>query len=199
MRARMAIGVSNQRCELREVVLRDKPAAMLEVSPKETVPVLVLSDQTILDESLQIMYWALAQNDPEGWLSSNKNEGHDLISVNDGPFKYHLDRYKYASRYEGVTPQENRTACEEFLLSLKSTIANQSFLFGAAPTFADIAIFPFIRQFRIADTDWFDNSPHQEVRAWLERCLSLPVFQLVMTKYDQWKEGDAPVYFPALS
>jgi len=196
MRARMAIAASGERCEFREVVLRDKPPAMLEASTKGTVPVLVLPDGKVIDESLAVMRWALGRNDPENWFTPYTDEMAALIEDNDGPFKHHLDRYKYSSRYDGADPTEHRTQCETFLTKLNARLNRRKFLFGGEASFADIAIFPFMRQFRIADPDWFDAAPYPGLKGWLQRCVDLPVFTKIMTKHEPWAPGDAVTLFP---
>jgi len=199
MRARMALVVSGQVCQLREVVLRDKPPSMLEYSPKGTVPVLVLADGTVIDESLDVMHWALNKSDPEGWLapeSGSMDEVEALIERNDEDFKTHLDRYKYATRYEGADPLEHRTQAERFLAELEGLLGNQDYLFGNQIGFADIAIGPFIRQFANADKAWFDATPYPRVQRWLEAFVSSERFVEVMKKYTQWQEGDEVTWFP---
>lgn len=200
MRARMAILVSDRQVELREVVLRDKPAHMLEISPKGEVPVLLLGNGTVVDESLDVMSWALEQSDPNGWLGQSSNdlsEMQDLIGRCDGDFKHHLDRYKYASRYEGAEAEEHREAAEVFLQELEERLAANSFLFGPEPLLADYAIMPFIRQFANTDRGWFDASPYINLQAWLEGLLASDTFLQVMPKYAQWHAGDEVTLFPA--
>ncbi len=196
MRARMAIRSSGQICELREVLLRDKPIEMIDASSKATVPVVVLPDGGILDESLAIMNWALAQADPDDLLSENDAE--QLLSLIDGPFKHHLDRYKYASRYEDIDPKHHRAAAVEILHQIEAQLAGQDWLYGNDPTFADLAILPFVRQFRIADEKWFDTEiAMPNLQAWLTRFLAAEFFQAVMAKHQPWQPGDQPVYFPS--
>ena len=199
IRARMALQASGQRCELREVVLRDKPPCMLEYSPKGTVPVLVLVDGRVIDESLEVMEWALKQADPEGWLEPS--EAHSeavsaLIEWNDGDFKFHLDRYKYSTRYEGVDSLEHREGAERFLADLNQRLTCHRYLFGSRPALADWAIGPFIRQFANTNRAWFDETPYDALKEWLERFLSSPLFQSIMLKYPQWHEGDPPTLVP---
>ena len=184
MRARMALRVSGAAYEHREVVLRDKPAAMLEASPKGTVPVLVTGDGAVLEESLDIMRWALGRNDPEGWLARNDAA---LVAVNDGPFKHHLDRYKYATRYDDVDPEEHRAAALDILQRLEARLGDGAYLCGAARGFADIAIFPFIRQFANADRDWFDAQDLPLLQAWLAGLIGSELFEGVMSKHPQWQ------------
>ena len=199
IRARMALAVSGQICRLREVVLRDKPPSLVEISPKATVPVLLLPDGTVLEESVEIMLWALEQNDPEGWLSTEiatREELLNLIGANDGDFKEHLDRYKYAPRFEGADPIEHRTAAEVFLGRLDALLADRPYLFGDKPSLADVAIAPFIRQFANTDRPWFNSTPYANLQAWLNNFLESEDFLQSMKKYKQWHTGDRPLLFP---
>lgn len=194
MRARMAIAVSGATVRLREVVLKDKPEEMLAASPKATVPVLI-DGPLVLEESLDVMRWALGRNDPEGWLDGAA--GADaLIAENDGPFKHHLDRYKYATRYDDADPEEHCAAGMAFLQALEDRLAQGPYLRGAARGFADIAIFPFARQFRIADPARFDAAPLPRVRRWLETLTASALFSSVMKKYAPWKQSREEVAFP---
>lgn len=189
MRARMALHVSGARYEHREVVLRDKPAAMLAASPKGTVPVFVTEDGAVVDESLAIMRHALRLADPEGWL---ERDAPDLIAANDGPFKHHLDRYKYATRYEDVDPAEHRSAAVDILGMLEKRLQANAFLCGAERGLADIAIFPFVRQFAHADRAWFAAQPLPGVQRWLEGLVGSDLFAAIMHKHPQWRSGDDP-------
>lgn len=191
MRARLAIVSAGVRVELREVVLRDKPAAFLAVSPSATVPALV-HDTGTLDESLQIMYWALAQSDPDGWLEM-PTEGGDWIARADGPFKHALDRTKYATRYPEEDPQQHRAEAAVFLSDLNAQIETAIF---ARATLADAAILPFVRQFAFIDKSWFDAQPWPNLQRWLGAFLASEAFRTIMPKYPQWQQGDAPTYFP---
>lgn len=195
MRARMAIAVSATPVRLREILLRDKPEEMLSVSSKGTVPVLVIGEQ-VIDESLDVMDWTLARNDPEGWRARKDNA---LIAENDGPFKHHLDRYKYSARYEDADAQTHRTTGFAFLLKLEARLTDQNYLHGAERGFSDIAIFPFVRQFRIADKDWFDAAPIAGVQRWLAGLMESALFTSVMAKYPLWKETGAEYSFPSTS
>jgi len=200
MRARMALRISGQRVRLREVVLRDKPAHMLALSPKGTVPVLWQTNGDVLEESLDIMQWALAQGDPAGWLprdGSARSEADALITQNDGDFKTHLDRYKYANRYEDVDPLAHRREAEAFLQILEERLRDAEALVAGRWGYADAAILPFVRQFANADRAWFDAAPYPQLQAWLAKGLADPVFCGVMPKYAPWASGDPPVYFPA--
>ena len=186
MRARMALHVSGLAYEHREVVLRDKPAAMLEVSPKGTVPVFVTDEGEVLEESLDIMRHALAQNDPEGWLGRDDRA---LVAANDGPFKHHLDRYKYATRYEDVDSEQHRAAAVEILAELDQRLASSPYLCGDERGFTDIAIFPFVRQFANHDRSFFDSHSWAPLRVWLDSLTSSTLFLQVMQKHAQWKLG----------
>ncbi len=193
MRARMGIAISGTPVRLREVLLRDKPEEMIAASPKGTVPVLIVGDN-VIDESLAVMDWALAKNDPEGWLGPDN--GAELIATCDGDFKHHLDRYKYATRYDDVDPEDHRAQGVKFLETLAARLADKPFLCGEKRTRVDIAIFPFIRQFRIADMDWFDANAPAPVRDWLARLASSSLFERIMAKYPQWKETGEENSFP---
>lgn len=195
MRARMALLASGTTCELREIVLRAKPAEMLAASPKGTVPVLVLPDGTVLEESLEIMLWALERNDPEDWLSPEHGSREDmlqLIAQCDGEFKFHLDRYKYPDRYENTDALMHRAAGAEFLLKLNGKIAGHTHLYGNRPALADIAIAPFVRQFAHTDQAWFDAQPWPQLHLWLNTFLDSGLFNDAMRKYAPWERG-APV------
>jgi len=191
MRARLALASSGTQVELREIVLRDKPAAFLAVSASATVPCLDCRG-TVLDESLDIMTWALAQSDPEGWLDMPA-EGMDWITRADGPFKDALDRTKYASRYPELDPTEQRAVAARFLEELNTQIDHWIF---ARPSLADYAILPFVRQFANIDKTWFNAQPWPGLQAWLERFLTSERFAAIMTKYPQWENGAEVVSFP---
>lgn len=190
MRARLALVVSGTRCELREVKLADKPQAMLDASPKGTVPVLVLPDGTVIEESLEVMHWALARNDPEGWLERDDAE---LIARSDGPFKYALDRYKYPNRYDDCDPLPHRKAGLDFLQELDARLAESGQLCGAQRGLADMAIFPFVRQFANHDRKWFDAQDLPHLHPWLARHLASDLFATVMQREKPWQPGQPPV------
>lgn len=189
MRARLALAVSGMRCELREVKLSAKPNAMLIASPKATVPVLVLPDGKVIDESLDIMRWALANRDPEGWLTRDDKA---LIVRNDGAFKHDLDRYKYPDRY-GVDALTNRESGLEFLRELNARLAGAGQLCGPAPGLADAAIMPFVRQFAIIDPQWFDTQPLLHLKTWLAGHLASALFNAIMMRVTPWVPADPPV------
>lgn len=201
MRARMAIANAEIDCRLREVVLRDKPSEMLDTSPKGTVPVIVDHDGTVIEESLDVMAWALAKHDTGNWLAPELGTRADmdaLVAECDGPFKSALDRYKYPNRYEGEgnVRDEQRTLGLEFLEKLDAQLEGRAHLFGDQISYADIAIFPFIRQFANTDRAWFDALELPRLQAWLTYHLESDLFKRVMPKFAQWKTGDEEPVFP---
>ncbi|MDZ7823960.1 MAG: glutathione S-transferase [Ahrensia sp.] len=196
MRARMACLSAGIKVEIREILLRDKPAEMLEASPKGTVPVLVLPDGRVIDQSIDIMIWALDLNDPEHWLSGYDAEA---IAHNDGTFKMALDRYKYANRFENETivKSEQRDICAEILQSYEARLSRTKFLTGDGPSITDNAIFPFVRQFANVDREWFDTQPWSHLHAWLIHFIDSTRFEMAMRTFAPWKLGDKPVIFSA--
>ncbi len=199
IRARLALRYAGITCELREVVLRDKPAAMLEASAKGTVPVLLVPGAQgaveVIDESLDIMLWALAQHDPDGWLATDSEAARLLIDANDDDFKIWLDRYKYPDRYDDIGAADCRAECERFLAALDDRLRDGRYLTGAALRFVDIAVFPFVRQFAAVDTDWFRATGYSRLQAWLVGLLASDLFAAVMAKYPVWQPGDEPQMF----
>jgi glutathione S-transferase len=191
IRARLALAESAQQVELREVVLRDKPAEFLAASPSATVPCLVTQDGAI-DESLDIMRWALGRNDPQGWLDMPAS-GWDWIAGTDGPFKHALDRCKYASRYPQEDRAQNLAVASAYLAELDAQI--DTWLFARASV-ADYAILPFVRQFAFIDKTWFDAQPWPAVQGWLARFIASPRFGAVMEKYPPWIAGAHGFQFP---
>ena len=199
MRARMALWVSGQACELREVKLANKPPELLALSEKATVPVLQLAGGKVLEESLDIMRWALGQSDPEGWLGGGNAE---LIAHNDGAFKHALDRYKYPTRYpdeadgdDAAFRLHHRNKGAAILNELNDRLAGDKQLSGNHRSFADIALFPFIRQFANTDRAWFDAQDWPHLQRWLDGHLGSSLFANVMAKYNVWKSGDAVTMF----
>jgi glutathione S-transferase len=185
MRARMAVAYSGVEVELVEVSLKAKPPQMLERSPKGTVPVLVLDDQ-VLEQSRDIMRWALGQNDPDDWSMSGDADAQqqiaELIGQNDSSFKTDLDRYKYAVRYPEFSQQVYRGRGEVFLSRLEGLLNEREFLITDHLTLADIALAPFVRQFCFVDPDWFWQSPYPKLQGWLQRFLQSALFKQVMHK-----------------
>lgn len=184
MRARMALLVAGIAFNAHEIALRDKPAAMLTLSPKGTVPVLQLPDGGVLEQSLDIMQWAFAVQDSEGWWARAQSTVNlDLLAVCDGPFKHHLDRYKYPERFEVADRTQPRDAAVEMLLrSLDAQLQRSAQLGGHTPCATDIAIFPFLRQFAAVEPAWFAQLPLPALKAWLAGWLQHPLFEAAMAK-----------------
>jgi glutathione S-transferase len=186
----MAIAYASITLEMREVALANKPAAMLAISPKGTVPVLQLSDR-VIDESVEVMRWALSQSDPENWLAlDSQQEQSILIEENDNEFKGWLDKYKYWDRYPEQSQQDYRIKAENFLSTLELRLQQNSYLLGDNICMADIAIFPFIRQFAFVDKPWFDDADYPLVQRWLNQFLQSKLFEQVMEKHALWQQPD---------
>ncbi len=199
MRSRLALVASGQVCELREVVLRDKPQEMLGASAKGTVPVLIDCEGKVLDESLDIMRWTLERHDPEGWLLPEQGSLDGmlaLIAQFDEGFKYHLDRYKYTGRYPGADAQVHLAEGAQYLEQLNTQLSATQYLFGNRVALADMAIAPFVRQFALADLDWFNSQPWPNLQVWLAKWLNSDLYSRIMQKYPQWTPGRAGVMFP---
>jgi len=196
MRARLAIIISGITVELREVILKNKPQQLLDISAKGTVPVLMLENGTVIDESLDIMFWALSYNDPDNWLEqSSMNDIKQLIEINDGEFKYFLDRYKYADRFPENSEIYYRQKAEVFLIELETRLSKQSFLCARYYTLADMAIFPFIRQFANVDINWFQGSDYKNLKRWLNELVESSLFLSIMDKYSAWQATDKKLLF----
>lgn len=191
MRARLAVQASGCRVELREIVLREKPEAFLAVSPSATVPCLV-TQNVVLDESLDIMFWALKQCDTYGWLDMPA-AGFDWITRTDGPFKHALDHTKYANRYPEENATDHRAQACDFLADLEGILSPWMF---DKPSVADFAILPFVRQFAFIDKPWFDAQPWPKLHKWLEAFLGSAEFDAIMYKYPQWHPNDTATNFP---
>jgi len=209
MRARLALAVSGQQCELREIVLRNKPQALIQASPKATVPVLVLENGQVLEQSLDIMLWALRRNDPKNWLSP-EDESLDamlaLIDECDQVFKPDLDRYKYPQRFESDgTPAEALQAKSEWhrdhgaqwLQTLDNRLQGKEYLFGSCVSLADMAILPFVRQYAHVDREWFNTQGWKALRNWLDAWMASSQFVGVMAKYRPWTPDSAVEQFPS--
>ena len=194
MRARLAIQSSGVEVALREILLRDKPAAFLATSPKGTVPVIDTGDQ-VIEESREVMLWALGLNDPEQWLDM-PDEGNALIDHCEGPFKQALDHTKYAVRYPELNIAEERAKALSFLTDLNNRLTRNTFLIGERRTLADMAILPFIRQFANTDRDWFDAQDLHALTKWLDDFLASAAFVAIMTKYPPWQDGQDVTLFP---
>jgi len=193
----MALKYVGIKVELREVDLNNLPPQALNVSPEATVPVLVLSDATIIDESWDIVKWALQQNDPDNWLGEDNAYTLDaeiLIETNDFSFKEDLDHYKYADRFPEYTEEYYREACEQFIEELEDMLCENKYLLAEQLTLADIGIFPFVRQFSLVDKEWFEQSPYPNVRRWLDGLIAGELFQQVFQKHVLWEQGVPAVY-----
>lgn len=187
MRARMALHYAGIAVELREIDLKNKPAHLLQLSPKATVPVLVINDAIVLDQSLDIMHWALEQQDPDYWLGADQGLMQQLIAENDGSFKKALDQYKYATRFPEQSADDYRAQGEIFLQKLENLLNQSPFLLGQQLSLADIAIFPFIRQFAAVDAAWFEGdntntAPYPALKAWLHQLVTSELFISIMQK-----------------
>ncbi len=197
MRAHMALKYSGLKVELREVDLKNMPDEALVKSAKATVPILVLADGSIIDESWDIMKWALAQNDPDNWLdeaNDNLLAAEILTETNDFSFKADLDHYKYANRYPEQSEEYYRVACEEFIEELEDMLTENKFLLTNKLTLADISVFPFVRQFSLVNKAWFNQAPYPKVQIWLETLVNSDLFQHIFQKHDVWKAGNSAIY-----
>ena len=197
MRAHLGLKKSGLKIELREVDLKKMPDEILKVSPKATVPVLVLPDEKVFDESWDILKWALAQKDPDNWLGENKQfllDAEMLVETNDFSFKSDLDHYKYADRFPEHSVDHYRQACEEFIEELETMLSVNNFLVTDQLTIADIAVFPFVRQFSLVDKNWFEQSPYKNVQRWLESLITTTLFQNIFQKHNNWQDGDSTIY-----
>jgi glutathione S-transferase len=195
MRARCALIYAQIDIEIREIELRNKPRSMLEISPKGTVPVLLTSDHRVIDQSIDIMNWALSQHDPDNWLSENDSikslEIQQWIEINDGPFKKLLDQYKYPERFpELVRADILDSAMDLFLMPLNQRLENNAFLLGKQISMLDIAIFPFIRQFAGSDSKKFQELPLNKLSEWLNFFILSDLFHKVMAKYPVWRDTE---------
>lgn len=198
MRARMALKLTNTKCEIREVRLNNKPKQMIDKSPKGTVPVLVLQKE-VIDESNDIIEWALSSNNIfDGNIDHDQIDlTNNLIELFDSKFKYNLDRYKYATRYENIDKDKHKMECLDILINLENLISNEGWILGSKINKLDISILPFIRQFRIADIEWFDKQNKiKGIQKILFNFLDSNLFKEVMYKYDVWEENAEPQFFP---
>ena len=190
IRARMTLYSAQIEVEYREISFKNKPPTMLEASPKGTVPVLVLDDGTVIDESWDIMLWAMSRNDPENLRVQGETEFEQvlqLVEENDDEFKIDLDRYKYADRNLQQTPEQHRLRAERFLVQLENRLNNTSHLVREPVSLVDFALFPFIRQFAMVDIDWFNSAPYPALRNWLNEMLESASFRNVMGKNRIWE------------
>jgi len=192
IRARMVLLHSKIQCEIREVKLSNKPKEMLEISPKGTVPVLLLGDGGVIDESLDVMLWAIEHSDPKNLLDPGKEKVVELIKINDGEFKYAVDRYKYSSFYPEKSMIEYRKMGGFFLKKIESYLEEHKFILGGKVSLADLAIFPFIRQFCRVDIDWFNFSPFKKTKEWILTFEKSKNFTKAMKKMKPWTTDGEP-------
>jgi glutathione S-transferase len=194
MRARLALQASGVEVELREILLKDKPPQMLQASPKGTVPVLVLADSTVIEQSLDIMLWALQHNDTQRWLPADAalEDALQCIATNDGRFKQALDRYKYPARFALADGLVDREAGAVYLRTLQLRLADAAFLHGHHWGLLDAAVAPFVRQFAHTDPAWFAAEDWPELIQWLQRFEDSATFQGIMGKVPAWRPGDSP-------
>ncbi len=193
MRARLALHVAGIAVQTREVALRDKPAALLALSPKATVPVLQLPDGRVLDESLDIMLWALHRHDPLAWLATRgQDAAQQWVTRNDSEFKPLLDRYKYAPRHPELSPLAHRVnAVAAYVGPLNMLLDDQPFICGGKAGWADAAVFPFIRQFAMVEPGWFETAALSSLRRWLRYWLDSSWFAAVMAKRPVWTDASS--------
>ena len=200
MRARMALYLAEIKCEIREIRFSNKPEHMLEISPKGTVPILILEDE-VIDESYDIVNWVIKKHDifNDNLRSDQINLTESLIKIFDEEFKYHLDRYKYSTRYENTDSDFHRAECLKILTDLEIITSDSKWIFGEKLNKLDISILPFIRQFRIANPGWFDSLEEiSKIKKILNNYLDSEEFKKIMFKYDEWHLGSEPVYFPSI-
>lgn len=197
MRAHMALKKTGIKIELREVKLSAMPEEALAISPHETVPVLSLTDGTVIDESWDIVKWALAQNDVDNWSGEDNEfllDAEILIETNDYSFKTDLDHYKYADRHPEHSELHYRKKCEEFIEELEGMLTENRYLLADQLSLADIGVFPFVRQFSLVDKEWFEQSPYPRVQQWLADMIDSELFHSVFQKHELWKAGDTAIY-----
>ena len=193
----MILALLDIEVELREIVLKNKPQSLLDYSAKGTIPVLILIDGQVIDESRDIIDWALAKaktNNQQFDLSDSSLKNQELVTANDLDFKPWLDRYKYFERHPRFTQSYYLSQCQPFLDQLEGQLTNSIFLAGPKPGYADIAIFPFIRQFAAVDKNWFEQAPYSQLRRWLDFFINNKTFIKVMRKYQPWQPANQPVY-----
>ena len=182
IRSRLALYQAKIDYESIEISLKDKPIDFLALSPKGTVPVLVDNNGKVIEESLEIMIWALNKSDPDNWILNDNNLSQELIYENDFSFKKNLDRYKYADRFPEHSKEYYRTQCELFINVLNEKLKSKNYLMTEKISLADVAIFPFIRQFSLVDEDWFLNSKYRALKKWLQSFIESQMFKDVMKK-----------------
>ena len=195
MRARMALAAAGTELMLREVLLKDKPPELVAASPKATVPVLVLPDGQVIEESLDVMQWALKCSDPLGWLGGAALDSVWISECDEG-FKHWLDRYKYVDRHPHHTARDCRKNAESFIQKLEDQLSVSDWVGGEAANAVDVALFPFIRQFAGVEPSWWQQAPYPKVRQWLKNWVNSALFLAIMAKYPRWESGQPGERFP---
>ncbi|MBU92243.1 MAG: glutathione S-transferase [Rhodobiaceae bacterium] len=203
IRARMSIYYSTIKCQIREISLKNKPAEFISLSPKATVPVLLKEDLSVIEESLDIVKWILGQSDPSGLLIPLHDENEDVdyfVSLFDNKFKFHLDRYKYSSRYDVTQKQKHRDSASEILKLIDDKITESGFIYGNKISVYELCILPLVRQFMIADPRWFEEHfKFEKVKKSLQVFTESQAFKVTMKKYDEWIDDKNKIqYFPIL-
>ena len=182
--------------EHREILLKERPKKLYQLSPKGTVPVLNLPDGKVIDESLDIMKWSVSVNDPDSWFVNNIDHQLEIISINDKEFKKWLDRYKYHDRYPEYSIEYYRGKCEKILDDYENKLDSNLFFLGSSLSLADMAILPFVRQFAHVDINWF-RIRYTNLSEWMDRLVGLPIFKKIMKKFEVWvskKEGERVIF-----
>ena len=187
----MALAYTNITLELREISLKNRPKQLYDISSKGTVPVLQLNNSSVIDESIEIMYWCLDRKDPKGWMKQNKNQQIELVKLFDDKFKFWLDRYKYHDRYPEHDRKYYFNKSDQYLSGIESRLKENNYIFSSNILFVDVAIFPFIRQFANVDYSFFKNK-YSNLTNWLESMMNLDLFLSVMNKYDEFIPGQEP-------
>ncbi|WP_445946635.1 glutathione S-transferase [Shewanella sp.] len=199
MRARLAIYAAKQQVQLRDLVLSNKPAEMLAVSPKGTVPVLVTASNQVIDESLAIMQWAFSQSDPDDYLDSKAPnalaEMLAVIEIFDHEFKGHLEKYRCSKRYHEPSLITDRQQCERYLTDLELRLCQHQYLISDKPSLVDLALMPFIRQFARVERQWYLQAPYPKLRHWLNGYLQSRMFSKVMEQHPLWLDAKQEVVF----
>ena len=199
MRARLALRLCKIECIIREINLKVKNSEFLKVSPKGTVPVLVLPNGKVLEESLDIIDWSLEQNDPNKLKVNDKvtkKINDKYIQLFDSDFKFHLDRYKYSSRYNISNSEIHRNKAQNLLTEINTMLEGKDYIGGQCMSLLDISILPFVRQYRIADINWFDNHLGlRNINNWVNIFLNTEILASIMTKYKVWEKEDPPILF----
>ena len=188
----MALSYSKITVQLKEILLSNRPSELYAISIKGTVPVLRVNNNIVIEESLDIMKWALMQNDSNSWISYKKRIQFDIIEENDNEFKYWLDRYKYFDRFPENNRDYYRAKCGEYLIKLNQLLESNQYLLTNKLLFVDVAIFPFIRQCANVDKYWFKDT-YAKLTDWLDNIIESKLFKSVMDKYLEYNSSQRPL------